>query len=132
MGMNKQECRKHTDPGLTFSPGSGVLLLEGIKHIVRAAVKNIAGRRALVLHFYNRERAAAGCFEPEYTLFQRRDDYITLQQIGDGSVKWREASLDNLGARYLHFTHTCAFYRQRDERITARFCDISDKTGFDA
>ena len=132
MGINKRECRKCVDPGLKFSPGSGVMLLEGMEHIVRAAIKNIAGRRTLVLYFYNRKEATAGSFKPEYTLFQCGDDYITLQRMEDGKEKWREASLDNLGACNAYFTKTCAFYRQRDEQLVTRFCKNSEKTGFDA
>ena len=130
--MRKRELCKYADPGLKFSLGSGVLLLSEKRHIVRAAVRNIAGRRTLVLYFYNRARAAAGCFESEYTLFQRRDDYISLSRTNGGSMKWHEASLENLGERYACFTKTCAFYRQRDEQLVTRFCHIGANTGFDA
>ena len=130
--MNKRECRKLADPGLRFSPGSGVLFVEKIEHIVRSAVKNIAGRRTLVLYFYNRKEVTEGYAEPEYTLFQCRDDYITLEQSADGKEKWREASLDNLGARYAYFTKGCAFYLHSDELAVTRFCKIPEAAGFDA
>jgi hypothetical protein len=132
MGISKKECRKHIDPGLIFSPGDGLLIAGQTDHIVRTSVRNIAGKRLLILYFYNRKKAAAGCNEPEYVLFQGRDDYITLQRTEDGNIKWREACLDNLGDRYNYFTNKCAFYRLRDEQIVTRFCKISDKTGFDA
>ena len=132
MSMKKKECRNFADPGLRFSPGSGLLLVESIEHIVRSAVKIIAGRRTLVLYFYNSRKAVEGCFTPEYTLFQGKDDYITLQRIGGGLEKWREASLDNLGEQYAYFTNKCAFYRQRDEQTVTRFCNIPDNSGFDA
>jgi len=130
--MNKRECRKLADPGLRFSPGSGVLFVEKIEHIVRSAVKNIAGRRTLVLYFYNRKEVTEGYAEPVYTLFQCRDDYITLEQSADGKEKWREASLDNLGARYAYFTKGCAFYLHSDELAVTRFCKIPEAAGFDA
>jgi len=130
--MNKKELRKYADPGLSFSPGNGLLCTVQIKHLVRSAVKNIAGRRTLVLYFYDREKAAEGCAVPEYTLFQYRDDYITLQRTAEGELKWRSARLDSLGERYAYFTKTCAFYRQGDGRRVIRFCNIPEKTGFDA
>jgi predicted RNA-binding Zn-ribbon protein involved in translation (DUF1610 family) len=101
-------------------------------HIVRSAVRNIDGRRTLILYFYDRKKAATGCNVAEYALFQRKDDYITLQHTEDGKVKWREASLDNLGDRYSYISRTSAFYRRRDEQIVTRFCGITEKSGLEA
>ena len=56
MGMIKKELVKYADPGLKFSPVSGVLFVEKIAYVVRSAVKIIAGRRTLILYFYNREK----------------------------------------------------------------------------
>lgn len=130
MSIKKQELRKYADPGLKFSPGSGVLHLKEIQYAVRAAVKNIASRRTLVLYFFNCKHVAAGFNEPEYTLFQMRDDYITLQRMPGGQEKWRKASLDNLGERYACFTNTCAFYRQKDEHLVTQYCEKTNQTGF--
>ena len=99
MRINKQKCRKYVNPGFTFKKNDGLLLIENIKYIVRTAIKNIAGHRILILFFYKRERAADNP-APEYALFQCRDDYITLQCSDDGNIKWRVASLDNLGGCY--------------------------------
>ena len=132
IGINKRECRKYLNPGIKLNSGSGVLHFEKIEYIVCAAIKNIAGRRALILYLYNCRKVIAGGVEPEYTLFQYRDDYITLHKDSSGNEKWREASLHNMGDRYTNFTKTCAFYRFRDEQLVTRFCNISEKTGFEA
>lgn len=132
MSVNKKECRRFADPELSFSSGDGLLHAEQVNHLVRSAMKNIAGRRVLVLFFYERKKAAEGKTVPEYTLFQYKDDYITLWRTDDGSVKWLESSLDNLGSRYPWFTKSCAFYRQADEQRVNRFCGNSEKTGFQA
>lgn len=130
--MNKKECRKYAEPGLTFSPGNGLLHVKKVKHIVRAAIRNIAGRRVLALYFYNREITVKGVAEPEYTLFQCRDDYITLDRSDPFKEKWREASLENIGTGNSRFADTSAFYRKHDEQLVTRFCHIPDKTGLDA
>lgn len=132
MGICKRECKKHADPGFTFQTSDGLLLLETVYHIVRTAIRNIAGRRVLLLYFYRRDRVVSGSYEPEYILYQCRDDYITLQRLEDGKLKWREAMASNLEARYPSLIRTCAFYRQRDEQLVTRFCGNSEKTGFDA
>lgn len=130
MSVNKKECRRFADPGLLFSPGDGLLHFEQIKHLVRSALKNIAGRRVLILFFYDRKKTAEGKAVPEYTLFQYKDDYITLWRADDGTTKWLQASLDNIGAGYPWFTKNCAFYRQADEQRVNRFCGDPGKTGF--
>jgi hypothetical protein len=132
MAMRKRNCLAFADPGLRFRKNDGLLLIKEKRHIVRAGVRNISGRRVLILYFYNREKAAAGIFEPEYALFQRGDDYITLQRLEDGEVKWRKASTDNLGKSGACFTKTCAFGGLRDEQLVTRFCKIMGKTGFGA
>ena len=130
--MDKRACSKFADPELNFRNGDGLFLLGKLSHIVRSSVKNIAGHRTLVLYFYNREAATMGSDKPEYTLFQCKDDYVTLRQTESGKIKWISGQLDNMGERYGYFTNACAFYRQRDEQIVTRYCGIEDRTGFDA
>lgn len=131
MKINKKECRKYADPGLNFNPGNGLLLLGQMDYIVRATIKNIAGQRVLILYFYSREKAAQGLFEPEYTLFQNRDDYITLQRTDNSRRKWREASLNNFMGQNTYFTKKCVFYRKIHEQIVTRFCKNPKLSGFD-
>jgi len=59
IAMKKRELLKHAEPGLKFSPGNGLLHAEQLTYIVRTAVKNIDGRRVLLVHLYDREQLAA-------------------------------------------------------------------------
>jgi hypothetical protein len=129
--LNKRELRKHADPGLNFSPGNGLLYADAIDCILRSAVKNIAGRRVLLLYAYRRKSVAAGDFVPLYTVFQVKEDYATLEHMAGGALKWRSASLWNL-LRIDHTCMKCAFYTQKDEQRITRFCGIPEKTGRDA
>jgi hypothetical protein len=131
MKINKRECKKYANPGLKFKKNDGLLIAKSIKYIVRTALKNIAGRRILILYFYKRERAADNA-APEYALFQCRDDYITLQYPENGNIKWLTASLYNLGDRYDRFIKGSAFYRQEDEQRVTKFCNDPKLKGFDA
>ena len=131
MGINKKECRKHTDPGLKLDPGSGLLLLEKIIYIMRASVRNIAGRRMLVLYLYGRNDPEPG-YNLKHVLFQCKDDYITLWLTEGGTSKWLTTCLDNLEPRYACRSIKFAFYQKRDEQIVTRFCNIPDKTGIEA
>lgn len=129
--MNKQECRKHFNPAIKLDVRSGILYCEKVEFIVCAAVKNIARRRTLILYLYNRQKVVEGCCEPEYTVFQCKDDYVTLQN-DNGKEKWREASLYNIGKKGIDTTRICAFYRLKDEQLVTGFCNIQDKIGFNA
>jgi predicted RNA-binding Zn-ribbon protein involved in translation (DUF1610 family) len=131
MKINKKECRKYTDPGLTFNKNDGLLLVKYIKYIVRTAIKNISGKRILTVHFYEREGAADNA-APAYTLFQCRDDYITLQRLDGGNIKWVSASLENLGGSYSDLIKKSAFYRKNDEKRVTKFCANLSSEGFDA
>ncbi len=63
MKINKRECRKFADPELKMNQNHGLLHAEEVKYIVRTSVKNIGGKRLLVLYIYLREQAAAGNFK---------------------------------------------------------------------
>lgn len=132
MSIDKKECRKHADPGLVFNPGHGLLILERIEYVVRAVVRNIDNHRVLTVYFFSRVKVAEAHPSPEYILYQRRDDFITLDQGGERGSKWRGASLERLGARYPRFTNGCAFYSRNDERLVTSFCAIEGQMGFEA
>jgi len=131
MKIRKKECIKYADPGFIFNKNDGLLLINGIKYIVRTAIKNISGTRVLILYFYESERAADNA-APEYTLFQCRNDYITLWRCEAGKEKWLSASLENLGDRYDNLPPKSAFYRKNDEQRVTQFCAVSEKQGFKA
>jgi predicted RNA-binding Zn-ribbon protein involved in translation (DUF1610 family) len=130
--MNMRELRKRADPGLQFSPGNGLLHAEAIDCILRSAVKNIAGRRVLLLYVYRRASVAAGDFAPLYTVFQVKADYATLERMADGVLKRRSSSLYNLLCPGYDAGRKYAFYTQKDERRVTRFCGVPDKTGLAA
>ena len=58
MNISKRECMKFDNPGYIIEKNSGLLLLEDVLYIVRAAVRNISHRHVLILYFYNRKKAA--------------------------------------------------------------------------
>lgn len=129
MKINKRECRKFADPGLKMNRNHGLLYTEKVKYIVRTAVKNIGGKRLLVLYIYPREQAADGIFLPVWTMFQSRTEYVTLSRKEDGSTCWRRASFYNLERDY-NFGRHCAFYMAGDEERVTKFCKQNDLKGF--
>lgn len=116
--LNKRECRKFADPGLKMKAGNGLLHAEQIDYIIRTAVKNIDHHRTLILYVCPRIQAAQGDFSPRWTVFQDKDDFITLARKADGSTAWRTAMFENLGDSWT-FPNKCAFYSESDE---ARLC----------
>jgi predicted RNA-binding Zn-ribbon protein involved in translation (DUF1610 family) len=132
MALSKRELRKQADPGLKFSPGNGLLHAEAIEFVLRAAVKNISGRRVLMLYIYNRKAVETGDYSPLYTGFQVKEDYAALERKADGTLKWRSASLYNLFQSNYIYAKKYAFYTQKDEQLVTRFCGIPEKTGLEA
>lgn len=131
MTINKRACRKYYDPGLTIPASNGLLCVKQVQYIVRTAIKNIGESRLLVLYLYAREKAAERKFRPAFTLYQGKDDFATLAQGDDGSLKWRTTSFDNINREY-NFDKKCTFYSSHDEERVTRFCAITDKKGFQA
>jgi hypothetical protein len=132
MRISKNACRKYIAPGLTISPGSGLLCVKEIKYIVRTAVKNIAGKRTLLLYFIDREKAVKGDYTPIYTIFQAMNDYITWHQTDKESGKWLTSCLDNINCCYENLSRISAFYSPNDEARITRFCAVPEKIGFNA
>ena len=129
MKINKRECRKFADPGLKMNQNHGLLHAEEVKYIVRTAVKNIGGKRLLVLYIYLREQAAAGNFKPVLTMFQSRTEYVTLCRREDGGTRWSAAAFCNLQRDY-DFSRQCAFYMAGDEERVTKFCKRKAAKGF--
>ena len=95
--LNKRECRRFADPCLKMKKGSGLLHAGQIDYIIRTAVKMIDHHKTLILYAYSRAQAAQGSFQPCYTVFQSRDDFITLTRKENGGTAWRTAAFNNLG-----------------------------------
>lgn len=125
MGLNKRKCREFADPGLKMTAGNGLLHAKQIKYIVRTAVKIIDHHKTLILYVYPREQAAQGDFSPLYTVFQNREDFVTLEMKEDGSARWRTAAFEYLDGGY-NFSGKCALYNSHDdERISNYFKDAT-------
>ncbi len=118
--LNKRECRKFANPDLKMITGNGLLHAEQVDYIIRTAVKNIDHHRILVLYVYPRIQAAQGDFSPRWTVFQDKDDYITLARKADDSTAWRTAMFENLGDSWT-FPSKCAFYSESDEARLSRY-----------
>lgn len=129
MKLDKRECRKFALPDRVPDPNRGIFHFRGLTHIVCSAVKLIGGHKTLVLYVYQRESVIAGDLRPVWTMFQNRDDYITLAQKEDGKTTWRTATFENLDRNY-NFIKKCAFYTARDEKRVVRFCKGKSADGF--
>ena len=115
MSLNKRKCRAFADPGLRMRSHSGILHAPQIKYIIRTAIKIIDHHKTLILYIYSRQQAAQGDFSPLWVVFQKKDDYATLERQEDGSFKWRTAAFERLGDSW-DFIKGCAFYSFQDER----------------
>ncbi len=129
--LNKRECRKLANPGLKMAAGSGLLRAGQIDYIIRTAVKIIDRHKTLVLYVYSRVQAAQGDFRPHWTVFQGKDDFITLERREDGSAVWRKSAFDSLGGRW-GFTGRCAFYSAKDEERVTRYLKSGRENGMDS
>ncbi len=127
--MNKRALRKYADPQLRFPQTNGLLYCPQIKYIVRTAVKNIDGTRTLVLYLYETAKAAQGQCSPAITVFQTKDDFITLKRCEDGSKKWLTSNTDYL-SRDWRFTDKCAFYTPKDGQRVTHYCDGKTEDAF--
>ena len=119
--IDKRACRKFAMPELEFNLNEGVLHVESCPHIIRTAVRNIAGQRILALYIYQRESILAGSIKPRWVMFHSRDDFATLSFREDAKATWQCSTLGSLD-RIWGFDSKCAFYRQQDESRVARFC----------
>lgn len=129
--IDKRACRKYADPQLRFPKGCGMLNCEQIQYVIRSEVKNISGCRTLVLNLYAAQKASIGPCPPTFVVFQTREDFITLENRDDGTIRWREAATDFLNRDY-YFKRGCAFYRSKDEETVRRYCRKVDKDGLGA
>lgn len=114
-----------------MAAGSGLLRAGQIDYIIRTAVKIIDRHKTLVLYVYSRVQAAQGDFRPHWTVFQGKDDFITLERREDGSAVWRKSAFDSLGGRW-GFTGRCAFYSAKDEERVTRYLKSGRENGMDS
>jgi len=103
--MNKRALRKFADSDRKLNLKNGIFCAEQVKYVVCTAIHNIGGRRTLVLYVYSKETASAGDFIPRWTVFQTRDEYITLCQDEKGT-RWQTAMFNGLG-KEMRFLFSC-------------------------
>lgn len=129
--LNKRKCRKFANPDMKMAAGNGILHAEQIDYIIRTAVRIIDHHKTLILYVYSRTQALQGDYCPLWTVFQGKDDFITLERREDGSAVWRKSAFDSLGGRW-GFTGRCAFYSAKDEERVTRYLKSSRENGMDS
>lgn len=128
MKLDRRKCRKFAERDLNIPRGNGLLYAQQIEYIIRTAVRVIDHHKVLVLYVYSREEAAEGDFRPDFTVFQGRDDFVTLARKEDGTTSWRVSSFEYLGSGW-GFWKKCAFYAQKDEERVKRFFREKEEKG---
>lgn len=126
--MDKRALRKYAIPNGKPNPQNGLFYAEQVHYVVRTAIKNIAHRRTLVLYIYAKENVLSGDYIPRLTMFQVKDDYITLCHDERGT-RWQTSMFGYLG-KSCYFREKCAFYSQADEERVTRFCQDEQRKGF--
>lgn len=127
--MNKRALRKYINPKTRFNLNNGLFCAEEIKYLVCTSVKNISGRRILILYFYLKDNILAGDLLPIWIVFQSANEYITY--CNSGKTRWRTCRFCDLERDYYFINH-CAFYSIADEKRVTKFCKITDEKGFDS
>lgn len=107
---------------------NGLLHAGQIVYIVRTAIKIIDSHKILILYIHTREKAAQGDFKPCMTMFQSRNDFVTLEHRDDGSTAWRTSAFNHLDVNW-SLSSKSAFYSSKDEECVRKYFK-SDKSGF--
>ena len=127
--IDKRACRKVALEPVHVHHGNALLYIPDILYVLRSSVRNISGKRLLVIRFIPVKAAAAGDTTPKYVLFQGKDDFITLENCEDGKTRWRTAKtrwMDNISRS------ACAFLTLNDSKRVIRFCDPKIEIAFEA
>lgn len=121
--IDKKACRKAVIQSFPISMNNGLLYLESVEYIVRVKMRNIAGKRILILYFCAVKDVKDGKLIPKYVVFQAKDEFITLEYCAGGKSKWRQSKTNALGKRYSSLFPDCAFYNHNEELMVIRFCN---------
>ncbi len=127
--MDKRALRKASAHERRINTRSGVFCADAVRYVVYTAIKNIAHRRTLILYVYDKETMSAEVPMPRWTMFQTKDEYITLYK-DETSEKWMTSMFDNLWMQG-YGNRRCAFYSKTDEERIAKFFKSSLYTGLD-
>ena len=126
--MKKRILRRFTDSGRKMNRNNGIFCAEQVQFVVCTAVHNIDSRRTLVLYVYPKDEVLSGNLTPRWTVFQTRDEYLSLCTDKKGT-RWQTCMFDDLNKEY-HLSSKCAFYASSDEQRVVRFCKMPEKKGF--
>ena len=107
--IDKRSCYKAYKPVRKMNLNCGAIHEKEISYIVCTNVRNIGHQRLLVLHIYSREKVEKGDFLPKWTIFQSKDDYITLERENDGTTRWRTAAFRQ---RALDYRSMCILFHK--------------------
>lgn len=127
--IDKRACRKVAQEPVYIHPGNALLYIPDILYVLRSSVRNISGKRLLVIYFIPVKTAADGDTTPKYVLFQGKDDFTTLENCDDGKTRWRTAKtrwMDDVTRS------VCAFLTLNDSKRVIRFCDPRIEIAFEA
>lgn len=130
--VDKKACKEFADPELKFNLDSGILYLENITYIIRTAIKNIAGRRTLILYLYDRKKLLEMDWRPVITVFQISTDHQSLVREENGEQKWHSAVLSRLISDGYYTVKHNAFYSLKDQKRVFSFCGKHGFSGEDA
>lgn len=128
MKLDRRKCRKQAVLELKIPKSNGLLYAEQVEYLIRTAVKVIDHHRILILYVYSRADAVEGDFRPKFTVFQGKDDFVTLARKEDGKAAWRVSAFDDLGAVW-PFRKKCAFCSPGDENRIQGFFREKEKKG---
>ena len=126
--LDKRACRRVAGQGWNTDRSRGLFMAKSVEYIVRTAIKTIARQKTLVLYLYDTEFGDPGPLIPSYTVFQGREDYITLARK-DGALVWRTSKLEHLDNDY-RFTDKCVFFSKNDEQQVLKYCRAQTQSGF--
>ncbi len=127
--MDKKALREAAAHDRRINTRNGVFCADAVRYVVYTAIKNIAHRRTLILYVYDKETMSAEAPIPRWTMFQTKDEYITLYK-DETSEKWLTSMFDNL---WIHGygDRRRAFYSKTDEERIAKFFKSSLHSGLD-
>lgn len=130
--IDKRACRKVAQEPVWIHPNNALLYIPSIEYVLRAVVRNISGKRMLVIYMIPVAAAREGNTTPKYVVFQGKDDFVTLEYCENGKTKWRTTRtkwLDNISQS---LEKACAFLSKNDTVKVIRFCGPARKTVFDS
>ena len=120
--IDKRACSRHIDPKHRFNLNDGILHVPEITYVLKTSVRNIGGRRMLVLYLYSVKEIIQGKIQPSFVVFQASDSFITFDHRPEAKTKWRESELLRMPECRKNLL---AFHTYADEKRVLDFCKVS-------